>query len=49
MGMPTLWNLDLDKLVDACIANKRWEFLIIISPLIVAGGTGSVVNPIAIL
>lgn len=49
MGMPTLWNLDLDKLVQACVELKTWEFLIMIAPLIVVGGTGSVVNPIAIL
>jgi kynurenine formamidase len=49
MGMPTLWNLDLDRLTQACIQSKSWEFVIIIAPLIVVGGTGSAVNPIAIL
>ena len=49
MGMPTLWNMDLEKLVETCIEYKSWEFLIIIAPLIVTGATGSVLNPIAII
>jgi kynurenine formamidase len=49
MGLPTLWNLDLDKLATSCSKYKTWEFAILIAPLVVVGGTGSVVNPIAVL
>jgi len=49
MGLPTLWNLDLEKLAEACNKYKTWEFFIVIAPLIVIGGTGSVVNPIVVL
>ena len=49
MGMPTLWNLDLDKLARTCHQYKTWEFFFVVAPLIVVGGTGSVVNPLAIL
>jgi kynurenine formamidase len=49
MGLPTLWHLDLQRLAKDCEERNTWEFYVIIAPLIVTGGTGSVVNPIAIL
>lgn len=49
MGIHLLDNLRLDLLADACAARGRWEFLFVIAPLQIGGGTGSPVNPIAIL
>jgi kynurenine formamidase len=49
MGMPLLDNLDLESLSEACAAAGRYEFLLVVAPLIVPGGTGSPVNPIAVL
>ena len=40
-------NLALGGLAAACAERKRWEFLLSVAPLRVAGGTGSPVNPIA--
>ena len=48
MGLPLLDNAFLDPLAEACAQEGRWEFLLSIAPLHVAGGTGSPVNPIAI-
>ena len=49
MGVHLLDNLALAELAAACAERKRWEFLLTVAPLRVAGGTGSPVNPIAIL
>ena len=49
MGMPLLDNADLDGLAAACEEAGRWEFLLAVAPLRVRGGTGSPVNPIAVL
>ena len=48
MGVHLLDNLRLDELAAACAERERWEFLLTIAPLPVAGGTGSPVNPIAV-
>jgi kynurenine formamidase len=48
LGIPLLDNLQLEPLAKACEKNGRWEFLMIIAPLNIPGGTGSPVNPIAI-
>ena len=48
MGLPTLWNLDLNRLKETCESLNRNDFLFIVTPLIIKGGTGSIVNPIAI-
>jgi kynurenine formamidase len=48
MGMCLLDNLDLEALSDACAEAGRYEFLLVVAPLIVAGGTGSPVNPLAV-
>ena len=48
MGVHLLDNLALAELAKACADRKRWEFLLTVSPLRVAGGTGSPVNPIAL-
>lgn len=49
LGLPTFWNLDLEPLSKLCNEQKTWEFFVVLAPLIVPGGTGSVLNPIAIL
>ena len=48
MGLPLLDNADFDALAAACVEHERWEFQLIVAPLVVIGGTGSAVNPIAV-
>jgi kynurenine formamidase len=47
MGVPILDNLDLENLSEEAKARKRWTFLLTVAPLVVEGGTGSPVNPLA--
>ena len=49
MGVHLLDYLHLDELGGACEDAGRWEFLFVGAPLRIAGGTGSPLNPIAIL
>ena len=49
MGVHLLDYLDLEDLRAACETAGRWEFLFVAAPLRIEGGTGSPVNPIAIL
>lgn len=49
MGVPLLDNLDLEALSAACAEAGRYAFLLLVAPLNVPGGTGSPVNPIAVL
>ena len=49
LGMPLLDNLDLEELSGACAEQGRFEFLLVVAPLVVPRGTGSPVNPIAVL
>ena len=49
MGLPLLDNANFDALGDACARAGRYEFMLTIAPLVVLGGTGSPVNPIAVL
>ena len=49
MGMHLLDNLRLDLLAEACARHERWAFQLAVAPLRVDKGTGSPVNPIAIL
>jgi len=48
MGMPLLDNLQLEDVAGACASEKRWEFLCVVTPLRIPGGTGSPINPVAI-
>jgi kynurenine formamidase len=48
MGMPLLDNCDLEALAAECARLGRWEFQLVIAPLVIEGGTGSPVNPIAL-
>jgi kynurenine formamidase len=49
MGLPLLDWLQFDGLVPLCEEAGRWSFCCVIAPLRLARGTGSPVNPIAIL
>jgi kynurenine formamidase len=49
MGMYLLDYLQFDDLIAHCETAGRWSFLCVIAPLRLPGGTGSPVNPIAIL
>ena len=49
MGMPILDNADFEALAAACAAANRWAFQFVVAPLVIPRGTGSPVNPLAIL
>lgn len=49
MGLHLLDYLQFEDLVPACEAAGRWSFLCVVAPLRLPGGTGSPVNPIAVL
>jgi kynurenine formamidase len=49
MGVHLLDYLYFEELVAACEQVGRWEFLFVGAPLRITGGTGSPLNPIAIL
>lgn len=49
MGVHLLDNLQLDTLAAACAELSQWDFQLTIAPLRIEGGTGSPVNPIAVL
>jgi len=47
-GVALLDNALLEPLAAACAEEARYEFALIVLPLVVEGGTGSPVNPIAL-
>jgi kynurenine formamidase len=49
LGLYLLDYLQFNELVTACAEASRWSFLCVIAPLRLPTGTGSPVNPIAIL
>jgi kynurenine formamidase len=49
MGVHLLDYLQLEDLSAACERVGRWEFLFVAAPLRIPGGTGSPINPLAIL
>jgi kynurenine formamidase len=49
MGVHLLDYLQLDGLTASCARSGRWEFLFAAAPLRIPGGTGSPLNPIAVL
>jgi len=49
MGVHLLDYLQFEDLVRRCEDAGRWEFLFVGAPLRISGGTGSPLNPIAIL
>ncbi len=49
MGVHLFDYLQFEDLVPACERAGRWEFLFSAAPLRIVGGTGSPLNPIAVL
>ncbi|MEV8474382.1 cyclase family protein [Streptomyces sp. NPDC051173] len=49
MGVPLLDNLDLEALSSGAAGAGRHAFLLLVAPLNIPGGTGSPVNPVAVL
>jgi kynurenine formamidase len=49
LGLPLLDNLSLEELAAQCAEQGRWDFLLTVAPLAIRGGTGSPVNPVAVL
>ena len=49
MGLPLLDNANLEALGEACAELGRYEFQFVCAPLVIRGGTGSPVNPLAVL
>ena len=49
LGLHLLDYLQFEDLVPLCEASRRWSFFCVIAPLRLAHGTGSPVNPIAIV
>jgi kynurenine formamidase len=49
LGLMLLDYLEFDELVPLCEEAGRWSFLTVIAPLRLPMGTGSPINPIAIL
>lgn len=48
MGLACADSLQLEELAKECEREDSWEFLAVASPLRLKGGTGSLINPIAI-
>jgi kynurenine formamidase len=49
MGLHLVDYLHLEELTDLCQELRRWSFFCLIAPLRLPAGTGSPVNPIAVL
>lgn len=49
MGMACGDNMQLEDVSRECFKTGRWEFMVIAAPLRLPGGTGSLINPIAVL
>jgi kynurenine formamidase len=49
MGLPIVDNVDAEPLAVACAEEESWAFLFVVAPLCIPGGTGSPINPLAIL
>lgn len=47
-GMALVDNCALEPLAAACAEEGRYEFMFVLSPLVVEGGTGSPANPLAV-
>ncbi len=48
LGIHMLDNCDLEALGEAAAERDDWEFLLMVAPLPIRGGTGSPLNPIAV-
>jgi kynurenine formamidase len=49
IGLHLIDNMALDALSSECAARNRWAVLFVMTPLRIPGGTGSPVNPVAVL
>jgi kynurenine formamidase len=49
MGLHLLDNLNLEDIAAVCAEEGRWAFLLTLAPLRIEGGTGSPLNPVALL
>jgi len=47
-GMNLLDNLDLEAAAETAARLKRWEFMLVVAPPRVPGGTGAPINPLAV-
>jgi hypothetical protein len=47
MGLPLLDSPDLVSLSAEAARQKRWEFMLVVAPHVIPGGTGQLVNPLA--
>jgi hypothetical protein len=47
-GIGLVDNALLEPIAAACAQQQRYEFLLILAPLIMVGGTGSPLNPLAV-
>jgi hypothetical protein len=47
-GVGLVDNALLEPLAAACAAEGRYEFMLMVLPLVVPGGTGSPLNPVAL-
>jgi kynurenine formamidase len=47
-GMNLLDNLDLEAAADTAARLRRWEFMLMVSPIRIPKGTGSPINPLAV-
>ncbi|MBM3949598.1 MAG: cyclase family protein [SAR202 cluster bacterium] len=48
-GLAMVDGVVLQELATVCAAQKQYDFLLTVNPLIVIGGTGSPVNPVAVM
>src|SRR5262245_57529417 len=48
LGMNILDNLDLTEAAETASKLRRWDFMLVVSPLRVEDGSGSPVNPVAL-
>jgi hypothetical protein len=48
MGMTCADSLQFEELARVCEEEHRWEFMVVIAPLRLPRGTGTLFNPIAI-
>jgi kynurenine formamidase len=49
IGLHLIDNMHLDPVLQACAERQRWEFLLMLAPIRLQGGTGCPVNPLAVL
>jgi kynurenine formamidase len=48
MGLWLLDNAQLEQLAEACAERRRWEFMMVVAPLLLEHASGSPVNPMAV-